>query len=99
MTDSTQHKLVSPLRRLLILLPMDDLLLFLHRSKLQFVLLRDNGAECYRARIFLEGMLKYECADNNSPKAALCDAIAKFLIGEQKDYHDYGWQEPRGEIK
>ena len=80
--------IVSPLNKLLMDSSLEELLLFLHRMKLQYTILRENEGT-YRARIYGEGMLRYETSNPNSAKAAMCSAIARFLTKEQKDYHNY----------
>lgn len=52
---------------------LDGLLTFLH----------------YEMNIFRDGMLRYRAASGTSPKSAVADSLAQFLVGEQKDFHEY----------
>jgi hypothetical protein len=84
-----ERKTVSPLSRLLMTVRMDDLLLYLHRLGLQYVLSRTVKGQ-YKFIIFQEGMEKYAGTSQFSPRAACCDALGRFLVGTKgKDFHDY----------
>lgn len=83
-----EHKAISPLRFMLMQLSLDDLFAFLHRMHLRYMLKcgKDNH---YRASIQGYGTLRYSGVSEKSPKAALTDALAKFLVKEEHDYHEY----------
>lgn len=81
-------KSISPLRRLLMASDLDSLLAFLHQMKIQFVLKRESNGH-YEMNIFGHGILQYRASSGRSAKSAVADALAKFLTGEQKDFHQY----------
>lgn len=83
-----EKKIVSPLMRLLATTSADDLLIFLHRMKVQWTLTRPKKG-VYEATIYQDGMVKYKAINPQSPKMALVNALAKFLVGEDRDFHDY----------
>ena len=89
MKPKAEQKIVSPLQALLMNIALEELFAFLHRTKLHFVLVREHKRYEYKARIFEEGMLSYEASSPHSLRAALADALAKFLTNEKKDFHDY----------
>ncbi len=86
--DKTTAKIVSPLKKLLMDLPMEEYLLFLHRIRVSYSISRQKDG-VYHAIVYGDGMVKYMYQSPNSAKSALCDCIAGFLIGEKKDYHSY----------
>ncbi len=87
MTDS---KIITPLRRLLMEVPMDDLFAFIDQMHLQFSFVCERGSEVKRMKLFQDGTLVYEAGGNNSSSHAIvADCLAKFLVGERKDFHDY----------
>jgi hypothetical protein len=81
-------KAISPLRRLLMNSSVDGLLDFLHQMNVQYVLKRDPNGH-YDMKIFRDGMMRYQAASGKSAKSAVADALAQFLVGEQKDFHGY----------
>lgn len=81
-------KAVSPLKRLLMITDLEHLLSFLHQLGIQYTISRQIKGHYYAA-IYREGMVRYQSSSPNSPKSALCDALAAFLVGEKKDYHEY----------
>jgi len=83
-----EKKIVSPLMRLLSNLSMDDLLIFLDRTGVQWAIVRPKKGT-YEANIYQEGMVKYLTVNKTSAKLALADSLARFLVGEDRDYHDY----------
>lgn len=94
-------EIVSPLKQLLIGIPTDTLLLFLNRIRVHYSISRHPSEKTtrYTAKISGAQMLKYEAISFTSAKAALCNALAQFLIGEQRDIHEYGWVKNGNEIK
>jgi hypothetical protein len=68
-------------------LPIEDLLLFLQRVGLQYALIRDSKGK-FIARIFGKGYFKFENSSSESMRAALCDALSRWLSEESRDYHD-----------
>ena len=82
-------KKVSALQKLLMDVPFESLLSFLHRTHLDFTLTRGKkrGHE-YWAEIRGEGQVSYSASSTNSARAALCDALAKLLVLHDGDFHD-----------
>jgi hypothetical protein len=80
-------KIVSPLQRMLMNLPLESFLDFLHQSHIRFVLARQKKGY-YVASIFAEGMLEYRAISPTSARAAFADALAKFLAQEKRDFHE-----------
>lgn len=83
-----ERKTISPLRRLLMDSSTDALLAYLHQMDVHYVLRREQNGH-YGMKIMRDGMLRYEAASGSSAKSAIADAIAQFLMGEKKDFHDY----------
>lgn len=84
----SEQKIVSGLQKLLMECDIEPLLNFLHRLHIRYTIVGNEGG-MFKMRIFKEGMLAYEGASNKSVRSAICDAIAKFLINEQGDYHAF----------
>lgn len=92
-------KTVGPLRKLLMDTPADVLLTYLHRTALQWTLVRRKDGS-YHALIFKEGVEHFRASNLYSPKAALCDALARFLTATQaRDYHMFTVRERRTDGK
>lgn len=91
--ETDQRKIVTPLRRLLAETPFDQIISFLHQTRLQWYLVRKKSGG-YKATIWMEGMVKYQAGSSKSARIALCDALSRFLTCEHADYHDYCWTEP-----
>ena len=84
------EKIVTPLRRLLMTVPLDDLFAFIERLHLQFSLVCERDSMVKRMRLFQSGTLIYEASGNSSSThAVVADCLAKFLTGERKDFHNY----------
>lgn len=66
----------------------DGLLNYLHQMKIRYTLIRDDNGH-YSMKIMRDGMLKYQSSCGKSAKSAIADALAQFLINEQKDFHGY----------
>lgn len=83
-----ERKTVGPLRRLLMTLPLETVLAFMHQSHFSFSLTRRRDGY-YRVVIYGDGIVNYGASSGESARAAFCDALAKFLTAEQKDFHVY----------
>lgn len=81
------RRIVSPLQRLLMATPTDELITFLDRCHVRFNLSRERKGYCI-ARIYNANNLEYRSVTKYGPKAALTDAIAKFLAAERDDFHE-----------
>ena len=81
-------EIVTPLLKLLMDCSWEQLIIFLQRTKLRWNVSRNAGGY-YMANIKGEGTFIYEKVSADSPKAAICAALAAFLITEKKDYHAY----------
>ena len=86
--EELRHKkIVTPLHRLLISLPVDDLLSFFYTSMVNFSLSKSNGA--FHFRIHREGKTSFHAHSHNGPKGAIVDCMARFLVEEKEDFHKY----------
>lgn len=83
-----EHKAISPLRRMLMELTMDATFAFLHQMHLRYMV-KSGKDSCYRANVQGYRTVRYSGVSNKSAHSALADALAKFLIHEQQDYHEY----------
>lgn len=92
-TSKNEGKVIQPLKKLLMDTPLDELVYFIQKLHLRFSFTGGGkiGAH-YCARIFGDGLLNYYGTSTNSPKDAICSSLAKFLIHENHDIHDYGWK-------
>lgn len=88
MKNKEDARTISPLRRLLMASDLDSLLAFLHQTNTRFTLRRGENGH-YDMTIFRDGMLRYEAASGKSARSAVADSLAKFLSGEQRDFHEY----------
>jgi hypothetical protein len=77
---------ITPLKRLLSQSSSDDLFAFIHSLHLSFALSCSKAGE-FRMVIYNDGLSKYK-GSNTSAKNAMIDALAQFLIHEQKDFHE-----------
>lgn len=88
----TTKKIVGPLQQLLMETSFESLVNFCHRLKASWGISRPQKmndrkqSAPYRARIQLTGGLEY-ASSGDTAKAALSDAIAKFLVDEHRDFH------------
>ena len=80
------REVITPLKRLLSQLPSDDLFAFIHAMHLSFALSCSKAGE-FRMVIYKDGLSRYK-GSNKSAKNAMIDALAQFLICEQKDFHE-----------
>jgi hypothetical protein len=100
--DKQEQKLVTCLHKLLIGVPLEQLLAFLHQMRIQHTLCTD-GKGTYRARVF-QHWIDDETGDvvritewengGKTAHSAITNAIADFLVAEGDDFHafvDRGW--------
>ena len=82
-------KTVSPLRKLLMDVGSDTLLLYLHQTNLQYTLTRRKRGDYY-AIVFKDGVEKFKATSHYSARSALCDALARFLVTtNDRDFHQF----------
>lgn len=82
-------KEVSLLLKLLMDSSFENILSFLHQTKVQWYLTK-NKRGVYRSTIWVEGKtLKYQGSSTKSARVALLNPLARFLTKENKDYHEY----------
>lgn len=94
--DLYAHKVVTALNHFLAESSMDDLLDFLRDLHVQFTLTVTNKGH-YSFRIFqlitnggsAENRFSYDGAHPNNPRYAIVSALAKFLIFQNGDFHDF----------
>ncbi len=100
----TDRKTVTPLRKLLCELDVEALLTFLGRIGVPFTLschFRSRHRQLYECRIFIQEradsgeyrtVREYIATANepkgNSARTVMANALARFLIGEQCDFHN-----------
>jgi hypothetical protein len=91
-------KSISPLRKMLNNLSVDDLLQFLQEIDLCYTIIRKQD-KSYEICLRQEGMVDYKISGGKqSVKACIADALARFLINEQKDYHCYSINDKKCEV-
>src|SRR3954464_15415067 len=86
---NADSKIITPLRRLLMAVPLDNLFAFIDQLHLQYSFVCERGAEVKRMKLFQNGTLIYEAGGKSTSHAVVADCLAKFLVGERKDFHDY----------
>ena len=82
----SERKVISPLRRLLSTCRTDELFAFLHELDLNWALSRHEKGH-YHMVIYKDGLPRYKAGHPTSPSGAIADALAKFLVDYQGDYH------------
>ena len=102
--DKMGRKIVSALRRLLMANTMEALLTFLQQIGIQYSMVGQSKSKSgpikFRATIYIqEGrgvpgehsrtVREYRGGSDDSAKAAFCDCMARFLVQEKIDYHEY----------
>ena len=92
----TERYVVTPLVKFLTQCDLDYVVRQLQSMDVQWSLSRGTNRK-YHAVIYKAGMVKYQATgkpikDGNEegPKAVLCRCIARFFIGEQRDFHEIG---------
>jgi hypothetical protein len=103
-----QRKVVGALQKLLMETELEDLLSFLHELHLQYTVTVSPKGN-FVCRLFknkrIDGedtqVFSYDGGSNQSVRAAVCDAIADFLIRERNtDYHEWVFEDwPELEIQ
>lgn len=91
-THNAEKMVITPLVSMLTKLSVDDLIAALDKMKLQWTMSRRKDGDHYAA-IYKEGVVDYQCSErfdgNESAKAVLANVMARFFVGEQRDFHEY----------
>ncbi len=91
-SPAKEQRIISPLKRFLMQCETDALLAFIHSTKASWGVTRPHRMDdrqqsgVYRARIQIPGHLEH-LASGDTPKAALCNALASYLLHKQEDFH------------
>ena len=86
--EEKPKQIVSPFHLLLMKIPIELLFDTLHQLHIGFTVTGTPEGK-FGARLYGNGILKYEVGSAKSPKAAIANVLAQFFCNEHRDIHEY----------
>ena len=68
---------------------LENLLVYMNKLKVKYTIRGNQSESNFECILFREGIPEYRGASGTSIKVAVCEALSKFFINENKDFHEY----------